>query len=155
MLASASDAIVMGFNIGPDNVAKRKAEVEGISIRKYKIIYHLIDDIQKALQGMLAPVEKKILIGRAEVLAVFPSGKYEKVAGCHIQKGEVRRNARIRVVRNEEVVYEGDISSLKRHQEDVSEVRTGFECGIGLKGFSDFVKGDILESFVIEMVTEF
>ena len=155
MLATASDAVVLGFNVGPDNMAKRMAETEGVSIRKYKIIYHLIDDIQKALQGMLEPVEKKILIGRAEVLAIFPSGKFDKVAGCHIQKGEVRRNAKIRVVRNEEVVYEGDISSLKRHQEDVSEVRTGFECGIGLREFSDFEEGDILESYVIEIITEF
>ncbi len=155
MLALTSGAIVIGFNIGPDNIAKRMAETEGISIRKYKIIYHLIEDIQKALRGMLEPVKKKILIGRAEVLAVFPSGKYDQVAGCRIQKGEVRRNAQIRVMRDETMVYEGDISSLKHHKEDVTEVRTGFECGIGLRDFSDFEVGDNLESFVIEEVTEF
>ena len=155
MLASASNAIVIGFNVDPDNVAKRKAEAEGVSIRKYKIIYHIIDDVQKALQGMLAPVKKKILIGRAEVLAVFPSGKFDQVAGCRVQQGEVRRNAQIRVVRDETVLYEGEVSSLKRHHEDVTEVRTGFECGIGVKGFSEFKEGDKLESFVIEEVTEF
>ncbi|MBS1249229.1 MAG: Translation initiation factor IF-2 [Chloroflexi bacterium] len=155
MLASTSDAIVIGFNVGPDKVAKRMAEREGISIRRYKIIYHLINDVQKALQGMLDPVEKKILIGRAEVLAVFPSGKFDQVAGCRVQTGEIRRNALIRVVRDAKVIYEGEISSLKRHQEDVNEVRKGFECGIGLRGFSEFEEGDKLESYVIEEVTEF
>jgi len=155
MLASASDAIVLGFNVEPDNAARRLAEVEKVSIRKYDIIYHLIDDIEKALKGMLEPVEKKILIGRAEVLAVFPSGRYNQVAGCRVEKGEIRRNAKIRVVRDGKIAFEGDIDSLKRHQEDVTEVRQGFECGLGLRGFSDFEEGDTLECFVIETVTEF
>lgn len=155
MLASATDAIVIGFNVEPDSAAKRAADTEKISIRTYSIIYNLIDDIEKALKGMLDPVEKKILIGRAEVLAVFPSGRFDQVAGCRVDKGEIRRNAKIRVVRDEKVVFDGDIDSLKRHQEDVTEVRKGFECGIGLKGFSDFEEGDILQSYTIEMVTEF
>lgn len=155
MLASATDAIVIGFNVEPDSAAKRAADTEKISIRNYSIIYNLIDDIEKALKGMLDPVEKKILIGRAEVLAVFPSGRFDQVAGCRVEKGEIRRNAKIRVVRDEKVVFDGDIDSLKRHKEDVTEVRKGFECGIGLKGFSDFEEGDILQSYTIEMVTEF
>ena len=155
MLASASDAIVIGFNVGPDNAAERVAETEGISIRQYDIIYHLIEDIEKALNGMLEPVEKKILIGRAEVLAVFPSGRYDQVAGCRVQKGSIKRSANIRVMRDGKMAYDGEISSLKRHQDDVNEVREGFECGIGLRGFSDFQEGDILECYVIEMVTEF
>jgi translation initiation factor IF-2 len=155
MLASATDSIILGFNVGPDNAAKRLADSEGVSIRKYNIIYHLIDDIEKALKGMLEPVEKKILIGRAEVLAVFPSGKHNKVAGCRVDTGEIRRNAKIRVLREGKIAFEGEISSLKRHQDDVNEVRDGFECGIGLKGFSSFEEGDILESYVIEMVSEF
>ena len=155
MLASASDAIVLGFNVGPDSAAKRLAEVEGVSIRKYNIIYHLIDDIEKALKGMLEPVEKKILVGRAEVLAVFPSGRYDQVAGCRVEKGEIRRNANIRVVRDGKIAFEGEIDSLKRHQEDVTEVRQGYECGLGLRGFSDFEVGDTLECFVVEEVTEF
>lgn len=155
MLASASDAIVLGFNVGPDSAARRMAEVEGVSIRKYNIIYHLIDDIEKALKGMLDPVKKKILIGRAEVLAVFPSGRFNQVAGCRVEKGEIRRNAKIRVVRDGKIAFEGDIDSLKRHQEDVNEVRQGYECGLGLKNFSDFKEGDELECFVIETVTEF
>jgi translation initiation factor IF-2 len=115
----------------------------------------LIDEIEKALKGMLEPVEKKILIGKAQVLAVFPSGKYDQVAGCRVEKGEVRRNAKIRVIREGKVAFEGDISSLKRHKDDVNEVREGFECGIGIKGFSDFEEGDTLESYVIELVSEY
>ncbi|MGB2962993.1 MAG: translation initiation factor IF-2 [Anaerolineales bacterium] len=155
MLASATNAIIIGFNVGPDAAAKRLADADGISIRKYNIIYHLIDDIEKALKGMLEPVEKKILIGRAEVLAVFPSGKYNQVAGCRVDTGEIRRNAKIRVLREGKVAFEGEIASLKRHQDDINEVRDGFECGIGLKGFSAFEEGDILESYVIEMVSEY
>jgi len=155
MLASATDAIVIGFNIEADSAARRAADTEKVSIRTYHIIYNLIDDIEKALKGMLEPVEKKILIGRAEVLAVFPSGRFDQVAGCRVEKGEIRRNAKIRVVRDGKVVYDGDIDSLKRHQDDVTEVRKGFECGIGLRGFSDFEEGDMLESYVIEMVSEF
>jgi translation initiation factor IF-2 len=152
MLASATKSIIIGFNVGPDNAAKRLADTEGISIRKYKIIYHLIEDIEKALKGMLDPVEKKILVGRAKVLAVFPSGKYDQVAGCRVESGEIRRNAKIRVMRDGKIAFEGGIASLKRHQDDVTEVREGFECGIGLKGFSDFEEGDVLESYVIEQV---
>ncbi|NOQ40849.1 MAG: translation initiation factor IF-2 [Anaerolineales bacterium] len=155
MLASATDAIILGFNVGPDSAAKRLADSEGISIRKYKIIYHLIEDIENALKGMLEPIEKKILVGKAEVLAVFPSGRHNHVAGCRVDKGEFHRNGKVRVIRDGKVAFEGDIASLKRHKEDVNEVRTGFECGIGLKGFSSFEEGDILESFVIELVSEF
>lgn len=155
MLASATKSIIIGFNVSPDNAAKRLADAEGISIRKYNIIYHLIEDIEKALKGMLEPVEKKILIGRAHVLAVFPSGKYGQVAGCRVETGEIRRNAKIRVLREGKIAFEGSIASLKRHKDDVNEVREGFECGIGLKGFSNFAEGDTLESYVIEMVSEF
>jgi len=155
LLASATNAIIIGFNVGPDSSAKRLAETEGISIRKYKIIYHLIEDIEKALKGMLEPVEKKILVGQAEVLQVFPSGRHDQVAGCRVDKGEIQRNAKVRVIRGGKIAFEGDIASLKRHKDDVNEVRTGFECGIGLKGFSSFEEGDILESYVIELVSEF
>ncbi len=155
LLASATNAIIIGFNVEPDSSAKRLAETEGISIRKYKIIYHLIEDIEKALKGMLEPVEKKILVGQAEVLQVFPSGRHDQVAGCRVDKGEFRRNAKVRVIRGGKIAFEGDIASLKRHKDDVNEVRSGFECGIGLKGFSSFEEGDILESYVIELVSEF
>ena len=104
---------------------------------------------------MLEPVEKKILIGRAAVLAIFPSGKYGQVAGCKVETGEIRRNAKIRVLREGKIAFEGEIASLKRHKDDVNEVRDGFEFGIGLKGFSGFKEGDILESYTIEWVTQF
>jgi translation initiation factor IF-2 len=154
-LASTTNSIILGFNVGPDSGAKRLADAKGISIRRYNIIYHLIDDIEKALKGMLEPVEKKILIGRANVQAIFPSGKYEQVAGCKVETGEIRRNAKIRVLREGKIAFEGDIASLKHHKDDVNEVRDGFEFGIGLKGFSGFEEGDVLESYVIEMVSEF
>jgi translation initiation factor IF-2 len=154
-LASTTNSIILGFNVGPDSGARRLAASEGISIRKYNIIYHLIDDIEKALKGMLEPVEKKILMGRAQVLAIFPSGKYEQVAGCKVETGEIRRSAKIRVLREGKIAFDGDIASLKHHKDDVNEVRDGFEFGIGLKGFSGFEEGDVLESYVIEMVSEF
>jgi len=154
-LASTTNSIILGFNVGPDSGAKRLADAKGVSIRKYNIIYHLIDDIEKALKGMLEPVEKKILIGRANVQAIFPSGKYDQVAGCKVETGEIRRNAKIRVLREGKIAFEGDIASLKHHKDDVNEVRDGFEFGIGLKGFSSFEEGDVLESYVIEMVSEF
>ncbi len=154
-LASTTNSIILGFNVGPDSGAKRLADAKGISIRRYNIIYHLIDDIEKALKGMLEPVEKKILIGRANVQAIFPSGKYDQVAGCKVETGEIRRNAKIRVLREGKIAFEGDIASLKHHKDDVNEVRDGFEFGIGLKGFSGFEEGDVLESYVIEMVSEF
>jgi len=155
MLASTTNSIIIGFNVGPDSGAKRLAAAERISIRKYNIIYHLIDDIEKALKGMLEPVEKKILIGRAQVLAIFPSGKFGQVAGCKVETGEIRRNAKIRLLREGKIAFEGEIASLKHHKDDVNEVRDGFEFGIGLKGFSGFEEGDVLESYVIEMVSEF
>jgi len=155
MLASTTNSIIIGFNVGPDSGAKRLAAAERISIRKYNIIYHLIDDIEKALKGMLEPVEKKILIGRAQVLAIFPSGKFGQVAGCKVETGEIRRNAKIRLLREGKIAFEGEIASLKHHKDDVNEVRDGFEFGIGLKGFSSFEEGDVLESYVIEMVSEF
>jgi len=155
MLASATNSIIIGFNAGPDSGAKRLADTKKISIRKYNIIYHLIDDIEKALKGMLEPVEKKILMGRARVQAVFPSGKFDQVAGCKVETGEIRRNAKIRVLREGKIAFEGDIASLKHHKDDVNEVRDGFEFGIGLKGFSSFEEGDVLESYVIELVSEF
>jgi translation initiation factor IF-2 len=152
MLASASDAIVIGFNVIADSAARRLAETEGVSIRLYDIIYRLTEDIEKALKGMLAPEEKETVIGHAEVRAVFHISKVGNIAGCLVTDGEIRRNARIRVLRNGENFHEGPVSSLKHLQDDVREVRTGFECGIGVRGFDDFQVGDILEGYTIEKV---
>jgi translation initiation factor IF-2 len=152
MLAAASHAIVIGFNVEADTAAQRLAEAEGVSIRRYNIIYRLTEDIEKALKGMLEPEIKETTIGRAEVRAVFHISKVGNVAGCRVLEGELRRNAHARVLRNGQEVFKGDIASLKHLQDDVREVRAGFECGVGLKGFNDFQPGDILECFIVERV---
>ena len=144
--------MVVGFNVQADSPATRMADTEGISIRTYNIIYRLLEDIEKALKGLLDPEEKEIIIGRAQVLAVFRASRLGQVAGCRVLDGELRRNGKMRVIRGEENIFEGNVASLKRHQEDVREVRQGFECGVGLRNFNDFKEGDILECFTLEMV---
>ena len=152
MLAAASKAIVVGFNVQADAAARRLAESQGVSIRLYEIIYRLTEDVEKALKGMLAPEEVETVIGHAEVRAVFHISKLGNIAGCRVTDGEIRRNARARLRRNKDVIYEGSISSLKHLQEDVREMRAGFDCGIAVKGFNDYAVGDILEAFTIEKV---
>jgi len=150
MLASASKAIVIGFNVQADVAARRLAEKEGISIRLYDIIYRMTEDIEKALKGMLEPVVTEKNIGRAEVLAVFPISKVGKIAGCKVRDGELRRNAKVRLYRGEDLLFEGEMASLKHEKEDVREIRTGFECGVGLKNFHDIEVGDELVCYVLE-----
>ena len=152
MLASASKAIVIGFNVQAESNVRRLADTEVVSIRLYDIIYRLIEDVEKALKGMLEPVEQKTVVGHAEVRAIFRISKIGNIAGCRVIDGEVRRNARVRILRAGELLYEGDITSLKHMQEDVREVRQGFECGIGIKGFNDIIVGDIIECYIIEKV---
>jgi len=152
MLAAASNAIVVGFNVEADSAAQRLAEAEGISIRLYNIIYRLTEDIEKALKGMLEPEIRENVLGHAEVRAIFHISRVGNIAGCRVIDGEVRRNARIRVLRDGNVVFEGELASLKHHQDDVREVRQGFECGLSIKGFNDFEEGDLLESYVLEKV---
>ncbi len=147
MLAAASDAIVIGFNVVADQVAKMVAEVEGVDIRLYDIIYHLTDDVEKALKGMLEPEIRKKVLGRAEVRVVFRIPRVGNIAGCMVLEGELRRNARIRGLRGEEVIFDGQFASLKHVKDDVREVREGFECGVGVKGFDKFEVGDILECY--------
>jgi translation initiation factor IF-2 len=153
MLATASKAIIVGFNVQADGPAKRMAESEGVSIRTYEIIYRLTEDIEKALKGMLAPEFKETVTGKAQVMAVFKISKVGNIAGCRVFQGEIRRNAKIRVLRNTQLIHDGDISSLKHEKDDVSEVRTGFDCGIQIKGFDDFAQGDILEGYTVERYT--
>jgi translation initiation factor IF-2 len=152
MLAAASKAIVIGFNVQPDAGARRLADTEAVSIRLYDIIYRLTEDVEKALKGMLEPEEKETVLGHAEVRAVFRISKIGNIAGCRVIDGEIRRNARIRVRRAGKILHEGQLSSLKHLQEDVREIRAGFECGIGVKNFEDFEVGDTLECFFIEKV---
>jgi len=152
MLATASKAIVVGFNVQAETTARRLAEAEGVSIRLYDIIYRLTEDVEKALKGMLAPEFKEVTIGKANILAVFRISKLGNIAGCRVTEGELRRNANVRLLRNGTVVFDGDMASLKHEKEDVREVRHGFECGVGLRGFSDYQVGDVIECYVRERV---
>jgi translation initiation factor IF-2 len=152
MLAAASGGIVLGFNVTEDQAARLTAETEGIDIRLYDIIYRLTEDIEKALKGMLEPETRELVLGKAEVRAVFRIPKIGNIAGCFVREGELRRNAKMRVLRAGEAVFEGSISSLKHEKDDVREIREGFECGVGLRGFNEFEVGDILECYTEETV---
>jgi translation initiation factor IF-2 len=147
MLAVASQAIVIGFNVQVDPAASRTAEAEGVDIRLYDVIYKLIDDVDKALKGLLEPVYKEVVSGHAKVRAIFSIPRVGKIAGVYVTDGHVARNSLVRVRRNNQSVYEGRVSSLKRFTEDVREVREGFECGVGLEGFQNFEEGDIIEFY--------
>jgi translation initiation factor IF-2 len=153
MLASASEAIVIGFHVDVDEAARRVAEIEGVDIRLYNIIYKLIEDVDKALKGMLEPVYEQVVIGHAEVRAVFRIRRRGNIAGCYITDGEVTRNAWVRVYRDDEELFDGQLDSLKRFQEDVLEVRAGFECGVGIAGFDNLKEGDALEFYREERVS--
>jgi translation initiation factor IF-2 len=150
MLASASNAIIIGFNVQADVSARRMAEKEGVDIRLYEIIYRMTEDIEKALNGMLEPKTKEKIIGRAQVLAVFSASKFGKVAGCKVTEGELRRNSKVRLYRGTDLVYEGDMGSLRHEKDDVKEVKQGYECGVGFKSFSDIQVGDQLVCYVVE-----
>lgn len=149
-LASASKAIVLGFNVQADVAARRLADGEGVSLRLYDIIYRMIEDIEKALKGMLEPVFKEVFQGNASVLAVFKISKVGAVAGCRVTQGDIRRNGKVRIKRGPDTVYEGEVSSLKHEKEDVREVRQGFECGISFKNFNTFQVGDLVECYTLE-----
>jgi translation initiation factor IF-2 len=150
MLASASKAIIVGFNVQADVSARRLAEAEGVSIRLYEIIYRMSEEIEKALKGMLEPVVVEKVIGRATVLAVFPASKLGRVAGCRVTEGELHRNAKVRLFRGTDLVFEGEMASLRHEKEDVREIRTGFECGVGFKNFQDIQLGDLLVCYTLE-----
>jgi translation initiation factor IF-2 len=147
MLASASDATVVGFNVRPNAEARGLAEREGVEIRTYRVIYQLTEDIQQALVGMLRPVEKEETLGEAEVRALFKVSRLGTIAGCMVTSGLVRRGAQVRVIRDGTVVHETTIAQLKRFKDDAREVTEGFECGILLDGFNDVKEGDVLEAY--------
>ena len=152
MLAAASQAIILGFNVTAETAAKRLAETEKISIRTYDIIYRLLEDVEKALKGMLEPEMKESIIGKADVLQTFKITKVGTIAGCRVTEGEIRRNANVRVLRGEEVLFTGELASLKHEKDNEKEVKTGFECGLRVKGFNDFEVGDKVVSFTVEEV---
>ena len=152
ILAAASDALVLGFNIKQDELAKELSAKEGVEVRIYNVIYELSREIKAALEGMLEPTIKKNFLGRAEIRKVFNLSRSGAVAGCFVTKGKIARSASVNLVRNGEVLYEGNILNLKRFKDDVREVAEGFECGITLKGFESLQQSDIIEAFEIEKI---
>jgi len=153
MLAVASHGIVIGFNVQVDAAARKMADASGVDVRQYDIIYKLIEDVDKALKGLLEPVYADRVIGRAEVRQTFKIRSVGFVAGCTVRDGVVQRDAKARVLRGEEIVFDGGIHSLKRFQEDVKEVKAGFECGVALDGFTAYKEGDTIEFYVRERVS--
>ncbi len=152
MLASASGAVILGFNVTADTVAYAAASSEQVEIKTYNVIYHLIEDVEKALKGMLEPTYEQVVIGRAEVRQVFKIRNLGKVAGSFMRTGEARRNAQARVIRNKKLVAEGNVTSLKHLQESVREVKAGFEFGVRIGDFDDYMPGDIIEFYVTQKV---
>lgn len=150
MLAAASKAIMIGFNVQADVDARRMAEKEGVDIRLYEIIYRMTEDIEKALKGMLEPDLKEKTLGKATVLQVFTASKFGRVAGCRVTEGELKRGAKVRLYRDSDIIYEGDLSSLRHEKDDVKEIRQGYECGVGFKNFSDIQSGDTLVCYILE-----
>jgi len=152
LLASASNAIIIGFNVRPERNAAATAEREKVDIRLHTIIYELVDEIKKAMAGLLEPVYKEVYRGRAVVREVFHISKVGNVAGCQVQDGVIARGCEVRLLRDNVVIYTGKLSSLKRFKNDVNEVKSGFECGLSLDSYNDFKPGDIIEAFVTERV---
>ncbi|HEX6263127.1 MAG TPA: translation initiation factor IF-2 [Actinomycetota bacterium] len=152
MLAQASSAVVVGFNVVPDPNARAAAEQEGVDIRTYRVIYEAVDEIKQAMSGLLTPGEEEVALGRAEVRAIFQVPRAGRAAGCYVTQGTITRNARARLVRDGVVVYDGRIASLRRFKDDVREVQEGFECGIGLEDFQDVKEGDVIEAYEVREV---
>ena len=147
-LATASNAIIVGFNVRPTQEALQMSKDLNVDIRTYKVIYDIIDDIKKSLSGLLAPEEKEEILGRVEIRQTFKVAKVGTIAGCYVTYGKITRNAKVRILRNGVIIYEGVISSLKRFKEDVNEVQQGYECGVGIEGFNDIKEGDSIEAYV-------
>jgi translation initiation factor IF-2 len=153
LLASASNAIIIGFNVRPERKAQELADQEKVDVRLHSIIYELQDEIRRAMLGMLEPVFKETYLGRAEVRDTFRIPKVGTIAGCYVSDGHLKRDAEVRLLRDNVVVYKGKVGSLRRFKEDVSEVRNGMECGIGIAGYGDVKVGDVIEAFRTEQVS--
>jgi translation initiation factor IF-2 len=151
-LAIASKAVIIGFNVRADSGARKLAEGNGVELRYYNIIYDAVDELKAAMSGMLAPEKKEEVIGSAEIRTVFVASKIGTVAGCMVTSGTVTRSAHFRLLRENVVIYTGELESLKRLKDDVREVKEGFECGIKLKGYNDIKEGDQLEFFEVKEV---
>lgn len=152
LLAKASDAIIIGFHVRPDANARSAAEREKVEIKTYRVIYEAVDEIRAALEGMLAPEQREIVLGEAEVLQTFKISGVGMIAGCQVRVGAVNRNARVRVIRDGVAIYEGNLASLKRFKDDVKEVKEGLECGMGVENYNDLKVGDVVEAFKVEEI---
>jgi len=152
MLASASDAIIIGFNVRANPRVREIADKENVDIRYYDVIYNVVQDIRLAMAGLLEPVYEEHVIGRADIKQIFHVPKVGVVAGCYVTEGHVERNAKVRLLRDDVVVFDGKIASLKRFKEDTKEVQSGYECGIGLESFQDIKPGDVFEVYKMEEV---
>ena len=152
MLASTSNAVVVGFNVRPDNAARDSAERSKVELRMYRVIYDCINDVEAALKGMLAPKFHEVIIGHAEVRQTFKVSKVGTICGCYVQDGKIQRNCSVRVNRDNIVIFEGELASLRRFKDDVKEVASGYECGMQIEKFNDIKEGDIIECFVIEQL---
>ena len=147
MLASASEAIIVGFQVRPSPNAKRAAENEKVQIKLYSVIYNAIEEIKDAMEGMLAPKFEEVIVGNVEIREIFKISKIGTVAGCYVTDGLIKRQNNIRLIRDGIVIYEGEIGALKRFKEEVQEVKSGFECGLSIKSFNDIKVGDVVESY--------
>ncbi|GAF12921.1 translation initiation factor 2 [Bacillus sp. JCM 19045] len=152
ILASASNAIVIGFNVRPDVNAKRVAEAENVDIRLHRVIYNAIDEIEQAMKGALDPEFEEKVIGQVEVRTTFKVSKVGTIAGSYVTEGKITRNSTVRLIRDGIVVYEGELNALKRFKDDAKEVAAGYECGITLEKFNDIKEGDIIEAYVMEEI---
>jgi translation initiation factor IF-2 len=149
MLASASNAIIIGFNVRPDGNAKKIAESEGVQIRFYQVIYDMLDDVKAAMEGMLEPELRENTLGNAEIRDIFRVPKIGNIAGCRVMEGIIRRNAKVRLIRDGVVYWNGELSSLKHFKDDVREIKFGNECGLSFEKFQDFRVGDVIEAYEI------
>ena len=154
MLANASNAIIVGFNVRPDPVAAENAERDKVDMRLYRVIYDCIEEIESAMKGMLAPKFRENLLGRAECRQVYKISNVGTIAGSYVLSGKITRNAEIRIVRDGIVIGEDKLASLRRFKDDAKEVASGYECGIGLERFNDIKEGDVFEAFVMEEYRE-
>ncbi len=152
MLASTSNAVIIGFNVRPDGNAKRTAEVNGVEVRIYNVIYDVIDDVKNAMAGLLKPVLREDTLGEVEIRQIFRVPKVGKIAGSHVTRGLVRRTAKVRLIRDGIVIWDGKIASLRHVKDEVRELKAGMDCGISLEGYQDFNEGDTLE--VYEVIEE-
>ena len=151
-LADASDAIIIGFNVVPDEGARMLAEQRGVQIRRYDIIYQVTDDLRAALEGMLKPEQRNVELGRALVQRTFTISRVGTIAGCRVLVGTVERNSRVRVIRENRIIGDYSLESLRREKDDAREVREGYECGMKLGGYNDLKEGDVLEAYRVEEV---